>query len=209
MKWLLLSHERLQNDTAEEENLTVRLATIEDLQFLKSIYDKKEGGSHVLAQDLMFWDTLGFRSLFIGCEPNENTPSVICYLIEWSDREKINNMPYGHMYSHLTKNTCQTEGLYVLKNKRGHNLAFKLCQVLHKQAYSKGIVSIYRHIPVNSSKIASFKSSYKQGYTPVQWITHVTIDLPIFRTMKKVFIRQEIKDTEWKSFPLSIFRSIE
>ena len=205
-KWLLLNYEITPADANIEEDLNVRLATEDDLTFLESVYNKQEAGSHVLAQDLMFWNKLGFRSLYVGCEGNEETPAVICYFMGASEKNLLNNMQDADMYSHIDKTTSQIEGIWAAPNKRGRNLAYRFGRILHSRAFYDGITSILLHIPVDATKIANFKSTEKQGYRPVGWIFLVKIDLPFFRSLKNVFIRKKFKDSDWSKFPLSLYR---
>jgi hypothetical protein len=44
------------------------------------------------------------------------------------------------------------------------------------------------------------------GFVPEQWITMVTLDLPVTRNLRKRFVRRPVRDAEFSAYPLSLFR---
>lgn len=208
-KWLSFrcEIEKILNDIGDECELSVRLAGPNDIAFLERLVSMEGIGNHVLAQDLRFWNDYGFRSLYVGDFRDESEPSVFCYLISDSEKDILYNMDYGDLYRGINKSACQSEGIFVLNDHRGLNLANKMRLQLMQIAIRQGKNQLKEHIPVNESKIANFISLSKLGAIPEYWIFRVTLDFPFFRNGKGYFIKKNIKDNDWSKFPLIYFKS--
>ena len=202
-RWLSMSRKLSENDLNVENEVHIRPGKKEDIDFLARTEDKSNPGYHMLLQAIRWWDHFGFRCLYVGYLEDQNAPCTLEYWIEDSDNHRFKQMEYGGLYQPLDSFAVQAEGAYVSKNMRGKEIFPKLLAKGYKLFYQRGKKVFHAHAVCHRTGISTFKMAKKSGYVPSHWVSIVRINLPFFRS--KVFVHQEIKDSERDKFPLSLF----
>jgi hypothetical protein len=202
-RWVSLICELNEDDLAIENEVLIRLAKKDDLEFFANSEDIADPENGLLRQDIKFWDEYGFRCLYVGFIKEETHPFCLCYFIDHSENHRFEKMEYGSMYEPLTSNMVHVEGAYVRKNMRGKKLFLKFCQKRNKLFYQKGKKLVRSHVLLDKSRVPMLIISKKVGFVPDHLISSVTINLPIFRT--RVFVHHPIRDSDRGKFPLTLF----
>ena len=202
-RWVSFIYRLSEKDLDVENEILIRPGNKEDLDFFVSSEDMNEPANHILSQDIKFWKKYGFKCLYVGYLGDETRPFCLQYWIEDSDNYRFKDMEYGGMYQELSPDTVHVEGGYVCNDLRGQGLFPKFRTKTHKILYKKGKKTVRAHIASSTRQTASLKAASKAGLVPNYWISRVSISLPFFRS--SVFVRHDIKRSEFSKFPLSIF----
>lgn len=190
----------VRKNTADD--LHVRRATEKDIEVLTGLDESKEP---IVASSLRFWNDHGFRGLYLGFLNNDQEPAIFQYVIDDTDNERYASMEYGNMYHRQSRDSVQVENIYSFRSRRRNHLAIDFEARLFELLKQTGKKKVRTHIGVKN-KPALFWARLV-GFRPDSRITMVSIDLPLFRSMKKKFVFSGIREAEYDAFPLSLFRS--
>ncbi len=109
------------------------------------------------------------------------------------------------MYRMQSRDSVQVENIYAFRSRRRNHLAIDFEARLFEILKQAGKKRVRTHIGVKN-KPALFWAKLV-GFRPDSRIMMVSIDLPLFRSMKKKFVFSGIREAEYDAFPLSLFRS--
>ena len=205
MRWLSITHKLSDKDLTVENEVLIRPGKKEDLEILANSENMRDPTNGTLLQDIRWWDTYGFRCLYVGYLEDERQPCGVEYWIEDTDNHRIKSMEYGGLYRPLDALTVQAEGAYIRKDLRGKDIFPKLLAKGHKLFYQKGKKAFRAHIACNRNRIPAFKMARKSGYVPNCWVSRVMIHLPFFQS--NIFVIHKIRKSDHNKFPLSLFEN--
>jgi hypothetical protein len=202
-RWVSLKCELTEDHLSVKNDVFIRPATKEDLDFLSNTEDKSDSQNRILLQDIKFWNEYGFRCLYAGHKQGDPQPLCMCYFIDHSDNHRFKKMEYGAMYEALTPDTVHVEGAYVCKNMRRKGLFLKFCHKRNKLFYQNGKKFVRSHVIVDKSGVPMLKILKKVGFVPNKFISRVKIHLPFVRS--DLFVHHPIKESDHKRFPMTFF----
>jgi hypothetical protein len=190
----------IRRNTADD--LHIRRATEKDIEIISGSDESKEP---IVTSCLRFWNDHGFRGLYLGFLDNHQEPAIFQYVMDNADNERYASMVYGNMYRRQSGDSVQVENIYSFRSQRRNHLAIDFEARLFTLLKQMGKKKVRTHINVKN-KPALFWARLV-GFRPDSWITMVSIDLPFFRSLKKKFVFSGIREAEYESFPLSLFKS--
>ncbi len=195
-----------EKDLLEQDNeVSVHPGSREDLEFFIASEDPNDSGRHILQQDVRFWDQYGFRCLYTGYLQNDRKPLCVNYAIDYSYKHLFEHMEYGDLYDSLKFDTVYMEGGYIRKDLRGDDFFRKFQLKLNELLFKQGKKVMRGHIAVNIDKKPAFLWANAVGFRPAYFISRVRIQFPFLKS--DAFIRHEIKSSDFKKYPLTIFQS--
>jgi len=182
-------------------DLMIRLAGDEDIERIAAGTERDQP---IVRSCLRFWREFGFRSLYLGFVGNGPEPSIFQYVMDERDNHRYEAMLYGRMYRSQSPETAQVENLYTFRHKRCRNLALEFELQLFRLLKGSGIKQVRTHIAVRNRAALLWATTV--GFRPEQWITMVSIDLPLLREQRKQFAFSPLREHEHAVYPLALFR---